>query len=265
MNHELVLATITKSQIGILTLNRPEKHNAFNHKMIADITQKLHFFSQQPIRFLIINANGNHFCAGGDLNWMQDMATLNLDDNIADASELAKMLHLIHQFEKPTIALIQGMALGGGAGIVSACDMAISESNAQFGFTETRLGLIPATIGPYVVHSIGSRWANYYFLTARIFDAETAFKIGLCHEIVSLEQLLNIETLESIQALIKNGPVALTHAKKLVKVLKETKLSDPKIISMTANMLAQMRASHEGREGISAFIEKRQPNWIMKS
>jgi methylglutaconyl-CoA hydratase len=264
MNHELVLATITKSHIGILTLNRPEKHNAFHHKMIAAIIQKLHFFQQQDIRFLIINAKGKHFCAGADLNWMREMAFERVEENISDASELAKMLHLIHHFEKPTVALVQGMALGGGAGIVAACDIAIASHEAQFGFTETKIGLIPATISPYVIHSIGAKWASYYFLTANLFSAATALKIGLCHEVVESDSLLDFETLLTIQALLKNGPLAIRHAKKLVQSIEDIKLNDPNLVSITANMIAQLRASKEGQEGMSAFIEKRSPNWVIK-
>lgn len=263
MHNELVLATLTKNQIGILTLNRPDKHNAFNQKMIADIIQKLHFFEQQAIRFLVINAKGPHFSAGADLHWMTQMAEKSLDENLEDAKELAKMLHLLHHFQKPTIALVQGFALGGGAGIVSACDIVIASEQAQFGFTETKIGLIPATISPYVINSIGPKWAKYYFLTAELFDAPTALKIGLCHEIVSSEQLLELEQLPTLQRLHKNAPLALCHAKQLVHAIGEKNLTDPNLIPMTANMIAQLRASKEGKEGISAFFEKRQPNWVL--
>jgi methylglutaconyl-CoA hydratase len=263
MNTELVLATITKNQIGILTLNRPDKHNAFNHKMIAEIIQKLNFFQQQAIRFLVINANGKHFSAGADLNWMAEMATKSIDANLEDATELAKMLYLIYHFDKPTIALVQGSALGGGAGIVAACDIVITTDQSQFGFTETKMGLIPATISPYVINSIGPKMANYYFLTAEIFDAAIAKKIGLCHEIVSLEQLLEIHDLTIIKQLNKNGPLAISHAKKLVRSIGEKNLNDTHLIPITANMIAQLRASKEGQEGISAFLEKRQPNWAL--
>lgn len=263
MNTELALATLTKNQIGILTLNRPDKHNAFNQKMIADLIQKLYFFEQQPIRFLVINANGKHFSAGADLNWMSQMAEKSVDENLNDAKELAKMLNLLHHFEKPTIALVQGSALGGGAGIVAACDIVIASEQAQFGFTETKIGLIPATISPYVINSIGAKWAKYYFLTAELFDASTALNIGLCHEIVSAEKLVNFEGLPTLQRLSQNGPIAMRHAKQLVHAIGEKNLHDPNLIPMTANMIAQLRASKEGKEGISAFFEKRQPNWIL--
>ncbi len=263
MNNELVLATITKNQIGVLTLNRPDIHNAFNQKMIAEIIQKLTFFEQHPIRFLVINANGKHFSAGADLKWMAEMASKSIDENLNDAIELAKMLHLLHHFEKPTIALVQGSALGGGAGIVCACDIVIASEDAQFGFTETKIGLIPATISPYVINSIGAKWAKYYFLTANIFDVSAALKIGLCHEIVRPEELAEFDLLPTVQQLTKNGPIALCHAKELVHSLGEKNLKDPNLIPMTANMIAQLRASKEGQEGISAFMEKRQPNWIL--
>ncbi len=264
MSNERVIATITKTQIGILTFNRPDKHNAFDNKMIAEIIQKLHFFQQQPIRFLIINANGSHFSAGADLNWMAQIASKSIEENLDDATELAKMLSLIHHFEKPTIALVQGSALGGGAGIACACDIVIASHQAQFGFTETKIGLIPATISPYVIQSIGAKWAKYYFLTAELFNASTALKIGLCHDVVTDDQLINFEELPIITHLNKNGPLAMTHVKKLVTSISEKHLSDPNLIPMTANMIAQLRASKEGQEGITAFIEKRQPNWIIK-
>ena len=264
MTKELVLATITKNHFGILTLNRPDKHNAFNQKMISEIIQKLIFFQQHDIIALIINANGKHFSAGADLTWMAEMAEKKIEDNLADALDLAKMLHLIHHFEKPTIALVQGSAFGGGAGIVAACDIVITTEFAQFGFTETKMGLIPATISPYVIHAIGPKWAKYYFLTAALFSAATALQIGLCHEMVSLDQILDIDRLSTIQQLMKNGPLAMFHAKKLVHVISDKKLTDPSLMPMTANMIAQIRSSQEGKEGISAFLEKRQPNWTVK-
>lgn len=264
MNNERVIATITKNQIGILTFNRPDKHNAFDNKMITEIIQKLHFFQQQPIRFLIINANGTHFCAGADLNWMAHIASKSIDENLDDATELAKMLSLIYHFEKPTVALVQGSALGGGAGIACACDIVIASNQAQFGFTETKIGLIPATISPYVIKSIGQKWAKYYFLTAELFSASTALKIGLCHDLASDEQLIDFEKLPVIERLSKNGPIAMCHVKKLVSAIVEIKANDPNLVPMTANMIAQLRASKEGQEGIAAFIDKRQPNWIIK-
>lgn len=264
MNNERVIATITKTQIGVLTFNRADKRNAFDNKMIAEIIQKLHFFQQQSIRFLIINANGAHFSAGADLNWMTQMASKSIEENLDDAKELAKMLNLIHHFEKPTIALVQGSALGGGAGIVCACDIVIASHQAQFGFTETKVGLIPATISPYVINSIGPKWAKYYFLTAELFNASTALNIGLCHDLVSDEQLLDFEHLPVIERLNKNGPLAMCHVKKLVSAIVGTHLNDPNLVPMTANMIAQLRASKEGQEGIAAFIEKRQPNWVIK-
>lgn len=264
MNHELVLATLTKNHIGILTLNRPEKHNAFNAKMIAEIIQKLLFFKNQPIKFLMINAKGENFSAGADLNWMHEMATSSFDKNLEDASQLARMLNLIYHFEKPTIALVQGSALGGGAGIVAACDIAIASDDTVFGFTETKLGLVPAIISPYVIHAIGTKWTNYYFLTAELFNAHTAYKIGLCQEIVSLEELLAPEHLMTIKNLIKNGPLAIQHVKTLIHTIGEKKINDLNLIPITANIITQLRASKEGQEGISAFLEKRAPNWIIK-
>lgn len=264
MNNERVIATITKSQIGILTFNRSDKHNAFDNKMIAEIIQKLLFFQQQPIRFLIINANGTHFSAGADLTWMAHIASTSIEENLNDATQLAKMLSLIYHFEKPTIALVQGSALGGGAGIVCACDIVIASHQAQFGFTETKVGLIPATISPYVINAIGPKWAKYYFLTAELFSASTALKIGLCHHMVSDEELILFEKLSVIEQLSKNGPLAISHAKKLVSAMLDISINDSNLIPMTANMIAQLRASKEGQEGISAFIEKRHPNWIIK-
>lgn len=264
MNNERVIATITKTQIGVLTFNRVDKHNAFDDKMIAEIIQKLHFFQQQPIRFLIINANGKHFSAGADLNWMTQVASKSIEENLDDATELAKMLSIIHHFEKPTIALVQGFALGGGAGIACACDIVVTSHEAQFGFTETKIGLIPATISPYVINSIGPKWAKYYFLTAELFDASTALKIGLCHDVVPHDQLLEFENLPVVERLSKNGPIAICHVKKLITEISGKNLTSSNLVPMTANMIAQLRASKEGQEGITAFIEKRQPNWILK-
>ena len=263
MSNELVIATITTNHVGILTLNRPDKHNAFNQKMIADIIQKLIFFQNQPIRCLIINANGMHFSSGADLHWMKSIAAKHIDENLEDATKLAKMLSMIHHFKKPTIALVQGYALGGGAGIVAACDIVIASELAQFGFTETKVGLIPATISPYVINAIGAKWAKYYFLTAQLFNAQSALQIGLCHELVPPQKLLDINTLSTIQQLIKNGPLAIMHAKEVIHTIGGKNLNDPSLISITANMIAQLRVSQEGQEGISAFLEKRQPNWIV--
>lgn len=246
------------NSIAIITLNRSEILNAFDDQLIAQLTATLKQCEQDPnIRVVIIKANGKHFCAGADLNWMQRMATFSEAENLSDAEKLAELMYTLYTLNKPTIALVQGAAAGGGVGLIACCDIAIASMDANFCLAEVKLGLAPAVISPYVIRAIGERAARRYFLTAERFDAKQAQALGLIHEVISLSDL---ETygLDLAEQISSNGPLAVTTAKELIL---KTNPIDKNIIEETIQCIAKLRTSREGKEGIQAFLDKRQPAW----
>ena len=253
---------INSNNKGILTLtlNRPDFHNAFDEDTIALLTKELKKADTDPaVRIVILAANGKSFCAGADLHWMRKMTQYTYDENIADAKTLADLMKTLYELSKPTIALIQGAAYGGGVGLIACCDMAVATDTAVFCFSETKLGLVPAIISPYVIQATGIRTAQQYFLTADIFDAHEAHRIGLIHAIVNDAQLL--ETGHSIaEKLLKNGPQALTETKTLMREFNKN-ITNEEMIKKTINCIANVRISAEGQEGLNAFLEKRKPSW----
>ncbi|WP_227430634.1 enoyl-CoA hydratase/isomerase family protein [Psychrobacter sp. I-STPA6b] len=255
-----LLVTID-NQVATVTLNRPDKRNAFNDEVIAELQQ---VFSQlgtdTQVRAIVLTGAGKAFCAGADLNWMRAMADYDRSENLADADKLAQMLSTIYHCPKPTVAAIQGDVYAGGVGLVAVCDVAIAVKTASFCLSEVRLGLVPATISPYVVQAMGVRAARRYFLTAEVFDAKEARRIGLIHERVSEEELQDVVA-DISQRLCKVSPNALSVCKKLLDDVAYQDI-DESLIQYTVEGIADIRASDEGKEGVQAFLQKRKPNWL---
>ena len=247
--------------VGIITLNRADRHNAFDDAMINEISAATDAMANDPdVRVVVFSSTGKSFCAGADLNWMKRMAGYTYDASLEDSRALAEMFRRVRQCPKPTVARVQGPAYGGGVGLVAACDIAIAVFDAQFALTEVKLGLIPAVISPHVIAAIGERYARRFMLTAERFSAAEAYRIGLLHEIVNDASALDEALNEIVDALLANGPDALAECKKLIDAVAWRELS-PDLIEDTAQRITRRRASNEGREGMSAFLEKRAPNW----
>lgn len=246
---------------AIVWLNRPERHNAFHQGLLSGLSRLLTQLSQNAaVRAVVLAGRGPNFCAGADLEWMQQQARADYDTNLEDARRLAWMLRTLAQLPKPTIARVQGVALGGGLGLVAACDIAIATRDSSFATTEVRLGLTPSTIAPYVIAAIGERAARRYFLTGERFDANEALRIGLIHEAVDADALdLRLEQL--LLALRSAGPQAQAHCKRLLASLRGQNAFDPQVAEQTARSIAEVRAGAEAREGIAAFFSKRKPSW----
>jgi len=253
--------TITQGQVATVTLSRPEVRNAFNDAVIVELTQAFTQLGQDPqVRAIVLAAVGPAFCAGADLNWMRRMADYSHAENLADAAQLAEMLRVIYTCPKPTVARIQGDVYAGGLGLVAACDMAVSVDTAGFCLSEVKLGLIPATISPYVVRAMGPRAAHRYFLTAERFDAAEALRIGLVHAVASTEQL-EAKVAEVTQTLVTASPNAVKACKTLLHEVAGKDI-DADLIVHTVASIANIRASDEGREGVQAFLQKRKPSWL---
>ena len=249
--------------VATLTLNRPEVRNAFNAELIADITQAFIDLGQRSdIRCVVLAANGPAFCAGADLNWMRSMADYTYEQNLADAGRLAAMMRAVYDCPKPTIAKIQGDVYAGGTGLVAACDMAVAVDTANFCLSEVKLGLLPSTISPYVIRAMGARAAHRYFLTAERFSATEAKRIGFVHEVVAVDAL-DAKVAELSNALVNAGPEAVKLCKKLVQDVSSCAIT-PELVTMTIASIADVRVSPEGREGLQSFLQKRNPNWLLK-
>lgn len=248
--------------VGILTLNKALRHNAFDDELIAEITIGLLELEEAPaVRAVILSAIGKSFCAGADLNWMKRTAGYTPEESRDDAEQLATLLSTLNALSKPTIARVQGPAYGGGVGLIAACDIAVASYDALFSLSEVKLGLVPAVIGPYVLAAIGERYCRRYMLTAERFSATEAYRIGLVHELVPGEAQLDEAIHEIVDHLIANGPQALAECKSLIRVVTGQPI-DRETIAETVDRIARIRASDEGREGVAAFLEKRPPNWL---
>jgi len=247
-------------QVATLTLNRPDVRNAFNETMIAELTSAFTMLdTRDDVRAVVLAANGKAFCAGADLNWMKQMAGYSDDENRADAMRLANMLAAVYRCNKPVIARVHGDAYAGGMGLLSACDIVVAVDSAHFCLSEARLGLIPATIAPYVIRALGEQAARRYFVTAEAFDCATAWRLGLVSEAVSAERL-DASVAQLAQTLCANGPQAVQACKRLVQDVAGRELNDA-LIEDTAARIARTRAGAEGREGIASFLDKRAPSW----
>ena len=247
--------------ISTVTLNRPEVRNAFNDEVIAELTAVfIELGKREEVRCIVLAANGTAFCAGADLNWMKRMADYTRDENVADAGALAEMLRVVYACPKPTIAKVQGDVYAGGTGLVAACDIAVSVDSAGYCLSEVKLGLIPATISPYVIRAMGARAAHRYFLTAERFDAAEALRIGFVHAVVTAAEL-DGKVAELAKTLVNAGPEAVKLCKKLVQDVAGHEIS-PALIQKTVEGIADIRVSPEGREGVQSFLQKRKPGWI---
>jgi len=246
--------------VARVTLDRPEVRNAFDDALIAALTKA--FFevgSDKAVRALVLAGNGPAFCAGADLNWMKRMAGYGYDENLADAQALATMLATLDRMPKPTIARVHGPVFAGGTGLVAACDIAVGTPEAKFCFSEAKLGLSPATISPYVMRAIGERMARRYFLTAEVFDAQEAYRIGMLSLLVQGKDL-DSTIQELLKHLLAGGPESHAKIKQLVRAVTHRPLDDA-LSAETARRIAEIRVSPEGKEGIASFLEKRKASW----
>jgi methylglutaconyl-CoA hydratase len=247
-------------RVAVVWLAREPVRNAFNETMIAELTQTFRTLgADDDVRAIVLAGRGPAFCAGADLAWMKRVAGYTLDENRRDARALADMLRTIHACPKPTIARVHGDAYAGGMGLIAACDIAVCAIGAGFCLSETRLGLIPATIAPYVMRAIGARAAHRYFLTAERFDSAEAYRIGLVHDLAPEDELdAKVNTL--LGALMLTSANAVAESKRLVRDVAGRALDDA-LVADTADRIAAIRVSADGREGIASFIEKRKPRW----
>lgn len=258
-----LLTSLDTQGVATLILNRPEVHNAFDDAVIGELNIAIETYAKHPdVRLLVLRAEGKSFSAGADLGWMKRMASYSREDNLADALELERLMRGLYDFPKPTIAVVQGAAYGGAVGLVSCCDIAIASEQASFALSEAKLGLAPAVISPFVIAAIGARQANRYFLTAERFSATTARELGLVHEVVTPDALEAAQA-KMVDTLLANGPVALMAAKALLR--KVAAATSPDIAAYTTELIASLRTSQEGQEGLGAFFEKRQPAWQKKN
>jgi methylglutaconyl-CoA hydratase len=249
-----------QGRVARVWLNRPDVRNAFNETMIAEVTATFQALNgRDDIRAVVLAANGKAFCSGADLNWMKKMAGYSDEENHADAMRLAALLSAIYRCNKPVIARVNGDAYAGGMGLICACDIVVAVDTARFCLSEARLGLIPATIAPYVIRALGEQASRRYFTTAELFDCATALRLGLVSEAVS-DDKLDVTVQQLAEALCANGPHAVRACKQLVQDIAGRALDDL-LIEDTASRIARVRASAEGREGVASFLEKRAPTW----
>lgn len=256
-----VAVNVDSRGIATVTLDRAEKHNAFDDTLIAALADAFRRLgADEGVRAMMLAANGRSFSAGADIGWMKRMAGAAEAENIRDARALADMLRLLNEMPKPTMALVQGAALGGGVGLVACCDIALAAESATFALSEVRLGLIPATIGPYVIAAIGERAARRYFLTAERFGADVALALGLVHVVVPVGELAPTSE-RFLVDFLAGGPKAQAEAKALIGVC-SGRSPDGELIEDTARRIARIRAGDEAREGLDAFLSKRKPSWV---
>lgn len=251
-----------RNGVALVTLNRPDVHNAFDETMVRELTEAYTLLGTMPrVRAVVLLGAGTSFCAGADLGWMRRFASYGYEENLADGQALARMLQAMAAIPKPTIARVHGPAYGGGVGMVACCDIAIAAQEAVFALSEVKIGLIPATIGPYVVEALGVRAARRYMLTGERFEAADAYRLGLVHDLAPSVNELDDRVNEVLGALLQAGPHAQAAAKALVRAVAHRPI-DERVIADTAERIATIRASDEGREGLAAFLTKRAPAWV---
>ena len=254
------LLNLREGPVARLRLNRAQLHNAFDAQLISELTAALDAIAQDAtVRVVVLEGEGASFSAGADLNWMRAMASASEAENREDALALARLMRSLDELPKPTIAKVHGAAYGGGVGLVACCDIAIGAHEARFGLTESKLGLLPAVISPYVIAAIGARQARRWFASAETFDAAEACRIGLLHEVVNATTL-DTAVQRQIDLLLKTGPIASAHAKALVRAVAGPH-DGSALDAANAALIAALRVSPEGQEGLSAFLEKRKPQW----
>jgi len=261
MSEESAVLHFSNDGIATITLNRPELHNAFDEELIERLGDMFEDVGhQEGVRAVVVAAAGKSYCAGADLNWMKRAAGFTEEDNREDAMALGRMLKNLQNIPKPTIALVQGAAYGGGIGLVAACDIAIGVKSAKFCLSEVKLGLLPAVISPYVVEAMGVRASRRYFQTAEVFSADEAYRYGLLHELVDDVHELAHARDEILKRVMANAPGAMADSKNLIYTVAGRPI-DQELIGITASRIASRRKTDEGREGISAFLEKRKASW----
>ncbi|MEM8951545.1 MAG: enoyl-CoA hydratase-related protein [Pseudomonadota bacterium] len=246
--------------VAVITLERPEIHNAFDDRLIVMLTETLESVGKDDgVRALMLTGHGKSFSAGADLNWMRRSADYGEDDNLKDARALARLMATLDRLPKPTVAKVNGAALGGGVGLICCCDIAIASEHARFGTTEVKLGIMPSVIGPYVIRTIGAREARRIMLTGERFKAAEALRLGLVHHVVPAEELeQSVEAV--VTELLSSGPLAMQATKILIQDLAGSAITTD-MVDETAKRIAVLRATPEAKEGLGAFLEKRQPNW----
>ncbi|MEO7496362.1 MAG: enoyl-CoA hydratase/isomerase family protein [Massilia sp.] len=248
-------------KLATVTLNRPQVRNAFDEATVAELTHAFARLGQDPeVRVIVLAANGAAFCAGADLHWMRKMAAYSAADNLQDATRLAQMLRTIWECPKPVVARVQGDCYAGGMGLVAACDIVVAAETVKFCLSEVKLGLIPATIAPYVIKAMGASAARRCMVSAEVFDAAEASRIGFVHEVVDGAGL-DARVAAIVKTLLANSPQAMAAAKRLVREIDGQPVGDA-LVADTAQRIAEIRASNEGREGVAAFLEKRKPGWL---
>lgn len=260
MHYNTIQLGIDTHGVATLALNRPDTNNAFNAEMIREMTDAITgCATDTAVRALILRSTGRHFSAGADLHWMRSTADMSVAENRADAAKLSELMRSLHEFPAPTIARITGASYGGALGLIACCDMAFASDDATFCLSEVRLGLVPAVISPYVVSAIGERAARRYFLTGEVIDASLADKLGLIYRAGSPDAL--DETIQNIcKSVLKNGPVATQEAKRLLRQVAGHPIND-ELRDLTIDLIARLRVSPEGQEGLNSFLEKRKPDW----
>ena len=262
MDLQTLIVSTDKRGVAAVTLNRPERHNAFNDVVIRELGQVFHTLRhEEHVRAIVLQGAGKSFSAGADLEWMKRAAQFTVEENRADAQRLSNMLFAIRDVPKPVIALAKGAVMGGGTGLVACADIVLAAKDAKFAVSEVKLGLIPATISPYVIAAVGERQARRFFLTGETFTAETAHRIGLVHELVDKAENLEDAAGKLLdQTILKNGPEAMAATKVLISEIAHRPVTD-KLRQDTALQIAKIRAGEEAIEGLTAFLEKRAPKW----
>ena len=256
------LEIVRQAGVATVWMNRPDVHNAFDETLIAELTAACEALNADvSVRVVVLAGRGKSFSAGADLNWMKRAANNGLQDNLTDARALARMLRVLAEMNKPTIARVQGAALGGGTGLTAACDIAVASTQAVFATSEVKFGIIPSAISPYVVRAIGARQSSRYFQSAERISAARAKEIGLVHEVVEPDAL-DAKVQEIVGALLQGGPLSQAAAKDLIRAV-DNKPIDDAVIEDTAQRIAQLRATPEAQDGLSAFLDKRPPAWLL--
>lgn len=255
----IVVSKKDRDEVLWITFNRPQVHNAFNSESILELTDVFERIKEdESVRVVVLTGEGKSFCAGADINWMREIIRYSFDQNLEESLQLAEVLHKIYTFPKPTIAMVNGAAIGGGTGFLSVCDIAVAAEEAKFGLSEVKIGLVPAAISPYVVRKIGESKAREYFLTGQRITAHKAVEIGLINEVVPKDKL-EARVEELIEQFLASGPEAIASCKELI--LNVPRMSLEEVKEYTARMIANLRISDEGQEGMSAYLEKRKPRW----
>lgn len=265
MAQETKLETISftlDNKVSRVFLNRPEIHNAFNEVMIKELLELFQQLSKnKDVRVMVLSGRGKSFCSGADLSWMKKQKDYTWEENYEDAVQLAELFYQLYSLPFPTIAKVNGAAIAGGMGLVTSCDIAIASEEAKFSLSEVKIGLVPACICPYILKRVGESCCRELFLTGERFSANRALKIGLVNQVVSAEELDEV-TDALVKKMLSGGPAALAACKELISTTSQIDLQEAK--SFTARMIANLRVSSEGQEGIRAFFEKRKPTWINK-